>query len=123
MDEWPANKPRTPAFRQGNNNHGNAGGPNGNQDAWPAAKPTDDIGNKIKSYIKDMNKLIDEGMKPSGADEEEDDDDDEDDDNIEELPSVPETDDSQKQEARDDAIEDDESYCIEESKGDLDCQN
>ena len=41
-----------------------------------------------------MNKLIDEGMKPTGAEDEEDED--EDDDNIEEVPTVPETDDSQK---------------------------
>ena len=112
MDEWP--KPRTPAFRGGagaagaNNENNNVGGA---FDAWPASKPSDDIGNKIKSYIKDMNKLIDEGMKPTGAEDEEDED--EDDDNIEEVPTVPETDDSQKQEARDDAIEYDG---IEESK-------
>ena len=90
MDEWP--KPRTPAFRGAA-----AAGANENSaglDAWPASKPSDDIGNKIKSYIKDMNKLIDEGMKPAGADDEEEDD--EDDENIEEVPSVPETDDSQK---------------------------
>ena len=79
---------------------------------WPAAKPSDDIGNKIKSYIKDINKLIDAGAPAGdGADDEEED---EDDDNIEEVPTVPETDDNQKQAARDDAIEDEE---MEESKG------
>ena len=72
----------------------------------------EDIGNMMKSYIKDMNKLIDEEVKSTRADDEEDDDDD--DDNIEEVPTVPETDENQKQEARDDAIEDEN--CIEESK-------
>jgi len=90
-------KPKTPAWRGANA-----------ADAWPQAKPQEDIGNKIKSYIKDMNKLIDAGA-PDCADD--DDDDDDDDDNIEEVPSVPETDDNQKQAARDDAIEDE--ACME----------
>ena len=60
---------------------------------WPQAKANDDIGNKIKSYIKDINKLIDGGMNPTGdGAEEEDDDEEEDDENIEEVPTVPETD-------------------------------
>ena len=80
---------------------------------WPSAKPVDEIGNKIKSYIKDISNLIDEGMKASeGADEEDEDDDD--DENMEEVPSVPETDENSKQAARDDEIEDD---ALEESKG------
>ena len=68
--------------------------------------------NKIKNYIKDINKLIDGGMGPmgEGADEE---DDDEDDDNIEEVPTVPETDENSKSVLREDDIEDDG---IEESK-------
>jgi len=77
---------------------------------WPSAKPTDDIGTMIKSYIKDVNKLIDEGVKPAADDEDEDDDDDGD---FEELPRVPDSDDNRRQEARDDAIEDD---VVEESK-------
>lgn len=47
----------------------------------------------IKNYIKDVNKLIDQGVSPVEA---EDDDDDEDDDNIEEIPTVPETDENSK---------------------------
>ena len=53
-------------------------------------------------------------MRPPGDDQAEEEDDDDDDDNIEEVPSVPETD--QKQAARDDAIEDE---AIEESKSPL----
>ena len=74
-------KPKTPAWR----------GANG-ADAWPQSKPQEDIGNKIKSYIKDMNKLIDEGVRPTCADDEDEDDDEED--NMEEVPTVPETDDN-----------------------------
>ena len=85
MDEQP--KPKTPAWRAPN-----AG--NNVIDPWPAARPHEDIGSKIKSYIKDMNKLIDEGVKPACADDEDDEDDE--DDNIEEVPRVPETDDNQK---------------------------
>ena len=69
--------------------------------------------NKIKNYIKDINKLIDGGMGPTGEGAEEEDDEEEDDDNIEEVPTVPETDENQKQVARDDGIEDEG---IEESK-------
>ena len=94
-------KPRTPGIR------GNQGAA---ADAWPAQKPKDDMDNMIKNYIKDVNKLIDQGVSPVEA---EDDDDDEDDDNIEEIPTVPETDENSKQAARDDDIDDDN---VEESK-------
>ena len=83
---------------------------------WPASRPADEIGNKIKNYIKEMSNLIDGGMGLAGEgtdgvdDTEEDDDDDE---NIEDLPSVPETDEESKQAARDDAIDEDG---VEESK-------
>ena len=54
-------------------------------------------------------------MGPTGdGAEDEDEDEEEDDENIEEGPSVPETDENTKEAARDDAIEDD---AIEESKG------
>ena len=100
QDEY--QKPKTPALR-GNN-----------ADIWPSPKPVDEIGNKIKSYIKDISNLIDEGMRApgEGADDDEDDDDDE---NMEEVPSVPETDENSKQAARDDEIED-EAFEYEESK-------
>ena len=55
-------------------------------------------------------------MGPAGdgaGDGDDDDEDEDDDDNIEEVPSVPETDENTKEAARDDAIEDD---AIEESK-------
>mmetsp|Transcript_1749 Transcript_1749/g.2450 ORF Transcript_1749/g.2450 Transcript_1749/m.2450 type:complete len:133 (+) Transcript_1749:1368-1766(+) len=81
MDEQ--SKPKTPGFRGGAGAYNQA-------DAWPQARPNDDIGSKIKSYIKDMSKLIDEEVKSTRADEEEDEDDD--DDNMEEVPAVPETD-------------------------------
>lgn len=73
MDEQA--KPKTPAFQ----NVPTA-------DMWPQAKPHDEIGNKIKSYIKDINKLIAAGGEAEEEDEEEDDE------NIEEVPSVPFTD-------------------------------
>ena len=64
---------------------------------WPQTKPSDDIGSKIKNYIKDINKLIDGGMGPTGDGAEDEDEDEEDDDeNIEEVPSVPETDENTK---------------------------
>lgn len=94
MDEQ--QKPRTPGFRGGNNNH-NAGGQA--SDLWPQTKPSDDIGSKIKNYIKDINKLIDSGMGQAGdgaGEEGEDEDEDEDDENIEEVPTVPETDENSK---------------------------
>ena len=80
MDEQP--KPKTPGF-----GGGNAG------DAWPQSRPMDEVGHLMKSYIKDMNKLIDDEKSNHPEDEEDDDDDD---DNIEEIPTVPETDENQK---------------------------
>ena len=76
MDEQP--KPKTPGFGGG-----------GAVDAWPQSRPMDEVGHLMKSYIKDMNKLIDEEKSNHPEDEEDDDDDD---DNIEEVPTVPETD-------------------------------
>ena len=99
LDEAPS-KPKPPA----------SGSPG--VDAWPSTKPDNDIGSKIKNYIKDISKLIDDGMPGQGNDDEEEDEEDED--NIEEVPTVPDTDDSSKQVARDDEIEDEG---IEESKG------
>lgn len=68
--------------------------------------------NKIKNYIKDINKLIDGGVSPVEA--EDDDDDEDDEENMLEVPTVPETDENSKQAARDDDIEDE---AMEESKG------
>ena len=81
--------------RGGTNNEGGQGA----AELWPASRPADEIGNKIKNYIKEMSNLIDGGMGLAGEgadgveDTEEDDDDDE---NIEDLPSVPETDEESK---------------------------
>ena len=53
---------------------------------WPGEGQ--DIGLKIKNYIKDMNKLIDEEVKASGEDDQEE----SDEENMAEVPDVPETD-------------------------------
>ena len=53
-------KPRTPGFRGAKDNAQNSA------DMWPQSKPSEDIGSKIKDYIKDINKLIDGGMGPTG---------------------------------------------------------
>ena len=82
---------------------------------WPGSNiQGDDIGQKIKNYIKDMNKLIDEEAKAPGDGDDQEEDDDEDDDNMEDLPAVPETDENSKQIERNDSVEDDDG--IEESK-------
>ena len=61
---------------------------------WPGQGHGDDIGMKIKNYIKDMNKLIDEEAKAPGDGDDHDEDEDEDD--VDELPAVPETDENSK---------------------------
>ena len=81
---------------------------------WPGQAQGDDIGLKIKNYIKDMNKLIDEEAKAPGDGDDQEEDEDEDDENIDELPAVPETDENSKQIERNDSVEDDEA--IEEAK-------
>ena len=50
-------------FKDDIKNNGNAL----NKDVWPGEGH--DIGLKIKNYIKDMNKLIDEEVKASGDDD------------------------------------------------------
>ena len=85
-----------------------------NPSVWPGQAQGEDIKLKMKNYIKDMNKLIDEEIKPAGDGEDQEEDEDDDDENMEEVPAVPETDENSKQIERNDSVEDDDG--IEESK-------
>ena len=77
-----------------------------NPSMWPGQNQAEDV--RLKNYIKDMNKLIDEELKAPGDGEDQEEDEDDEDENMEEVPAVPETDENSKQIERNDSVEDDE---------------